>query len=123
MKKKVDLFPAIVYLAPPNSLEVFTDLNPKDVKPQGTRKVDRSRVAIIDNKVYIVVDSPEGPKVVFREAILDYQKSEDGATHHVLTASDKVLVFIKDKNCGCGSKLRTWNPFKNHLSATGDPDA
>jgi hypothetical protein len=121
MKKTVDIFPAIVFLAPADSLENLSDLTFTGVKPQGTRKVDRSRVAIVDNKIYIVVDSPEGPRVVFREAVLEYQKSDDKISHRAITASNKMLVFSKDQNCGCGSKLRTWNPFNNQLSATGDP--
>lgn len=121
MQKKFDLFPAVVYLAPPESLEDFTTLLSTTERPQGTRRVDRSRVCLVDNVVYIVVDSPEGPKVVFREAVTSYQNSEDKKNHHLVTQSGKILAATKDKNCGCGSKLRTWNPFRNQLSATGNP--
>lgn len=121
MQKKFDLFPAVVYLAPPESLEDFTTLLSATERPQGTRRVDRSRVCLVDNVVYIVVDSPEGPKVVFREAISAYEKAENKQDHSVVTQSGKILAVTKDKNCGCGSKLRTWNPFRNQLSASGDP--
>lgn len=122
MKKLVDLFPAIIFLAPPGSLENLSDLIIDAPKPQGTRKVDRCRVAIVDNRIYIVVDSPEGPSVVFREGIISYEKSEDKKMHRAQTVSDKLLLFFKDQNCGCGSKLRSWNPFGSQLSASGDPD-
>jgi hypothetical protein len=123
MTKKVDLFPAIVIISPPDSLEDYASLQMSGHRPQGTRVVDRSRVAIVNGKMYIAVDSPEGPNLVFREMILDYSKSEDGKTHHALTETGKIIAFGKDHNCGCGSRLRSWSPFGNYLSATGDPDA
>ena len=123
MIKKVDIFPAIVIIAPSESLDDYALLQMSGGRPQGTRVVDRSRVAIVNGKMHVVVDSPEGPKLVFREIILDYSKSEDGQTHHALTETGKIIAFGKDHNCGCGSRLRSWNPFGNYLSATGDPDA
>lgn len=120
--KKVDIFPAMVLIAPSDSLEDLSDLIFGGDKPQGTRRVDRCRVAIVNAKIHIVVDSPEGPKLVFREHTVAYEKNKDNATHHVLTESGKIISFTKDVNCGCGSRLRSWNPFGNYLSATGDPD-
>lgn len=121
--KKVDVFPAMVLIAPPGSLEDYTELSFKDVKPPQTRRVDRCRVAIVNATVHIAVDSPEGPKLVFREKVLDYAKTDETNTHHTITESGKIMAFTKDVNCGCGSRLRSWNPFGNYLSATGDPDA
>ena len=122
MSKKVDLFPAIVFVAPPESLDNILDLDPSGGKPAGVRKVDRCRVVIIDGKILVVVDSPEGPRLIFREGVVEYVKNSDNNSYHALTDSGKVLAFTKDKNCGCGSRLRSWSPFGNYLSASGDSD-
>lgn len=123
MIKKVDAFPSIVYLAPPDSLEDFKDLPVKGERPQGTRMVDRCRVTIVDGTIFVVVDSPEGFRILFREKVADYYKNTELDTHHAITVSGKIVAFGKDANCGCGSRLRSWSPFGNFLSATGDPDA
>ena len=123
MNKKIDVFPAILWLAPPDSLEDWKTLPMSGPRPQQTRKVDRARVALFQGKMFVAVDSPEGPKLVFREQIADYLKDPDGKSHHVLLASGKIEVFRKDHNCGCGSRLRSWNPFGNHLYSTDDPDS
>jgi hypothetical protein len=118
--KQVDLFPAIIYLAPPGSVPVPTDLTFRD-RPQGTRKVDRCRVALVNGSLYIVVDSPDGPKVVFREKAVFYERSADRKFHHAQTETGKVMVFGKDENCGCGSRLRSWSPFGATARSSADP--
>jgi hypothetical protein len=91
--------------------------------PRESIKVDRSRVVIYDGKIFVVIDSPEGPQLVFREGVLDFVKNEDTGSYHALTESGKIMAFTKDTNCGCGSRIRSWSPFGNYLSATGDADA
>lgn len=120
--KKVDVFPAILYLADPGSLEIYTDLQMTGEKPKGTRKVDRCRIIIFDGGIYVAVDAPEGPKLVFRERVSSYEKDKNGTTYHALTESGKIMAFDKDHNCGCGSRLRSWNMFRDTLSSTADPE-
>ena len=122
MIKKVDVFPAILYLAEPDSLQNYTELSFTGDRPQGTRKVDRARIAVLNNVLHVVVDAPEGPKLVFREALAAYEKDSNGTTHHALTVSGKILAFDKDNNCGCGSRLRSWNPFGSTLNSSSDPE-
>jgi hypothetical protein len=109
MRKSIDVFPALIKLAPPGSLEDFTQLQTKGDTPQGTRRVDRSRAVIIDDVLIIAQDSPEGPKVVFQEEVAEV--SQEKKTSHVLTVSGKIIAVTKDDNCGCGSRLRGWNPY------------
>ena len=109
MRKSIDVFPALIKLAPPGSLEDFTQLQTKGDTPQGTRRVDRSRAVIIDDVLIIAQDSPEGPKVVFQEKVAEV--SQEKKTSHVLTVSGKIIAVTKDDNCGCGSRLRGWNPY------------
>jgi len=117
--KRVDVFPAIIRLAPPQSLVDYTSLTMRGDAPQGTRFLDRCRIVILNETIMIANDSPEGPKVVFRERVTEH--SLDGKLHHAVTESGKILAFTKDENCGCGSRLRTWNPYGNIMMSSEDP--
>lgn len=121
LKKSIDVFPALIKLAPPGSLSDYTTLQTTGDVPQGTRRVDRSRAVVINNVLIIAQDSPEGPLVVFKEAI--EEMTQEGKTSHVLTVSGKIIAISKDDNCGCGSRLRGWNPMGSAiLTSSGDPD-
>jgi hypothetical protein len=115
--KNVDVFPAVLKLAPPDSLSDYTTLDFTTKPPDGTRRLDRCRIVVVQETIMIAVDSPEGPELVFREAITDL--SSEGDLFHVRTESAKILAFKKDRNCGCGSRLRSWQPYK-HLSSNED---
>lgn len=121
-KVVADLFPAIIALAPANTVEDITTFRPtyRDTHPEGTRAIDRARITITDQKVLIAVDSPTGPTLVFREDYIEYAKDKVLKEHYIRTASGKVISVAKDNNCGCGSRLRSWSPFGNILNAT-DP--
>jgi hypothetical protein len=120
MRKSIDVFPALIKLAPPGSLEDYTTLQTTGDVPQGTRRVDRSRAIIIDNVLIIAQDAPEGPQVVFKEQV--ESSSTEGKTTHVLTVSGKIIAITKDSNCGCGSRLRGWNPYGHTIaSSSQDP--
>jgi hypothetical protein len=117
-----DLFPAIIALAPQNSVQDLTSFRPtyRDTHPEGTRMIDRARITLTDTKVLIAVDSPTGPTLVFREDYTEYVKDRALKEHYIRTQSGKILSVAKDQNCGCGSRLRSWSPFGNILNAT-DP--
>lgn len=115
MNAKADVFPARVAIAPPDSLEdesTFTALAPLK---NGVRKLDRCRVVVMNGKILIAVDSPEGPKLVFRESITSMIKEDK--LFRVKTETGKTIAFQKDRNCGCGSRLRSWSPYGNILEA------
>jgi len=113
MRKVADVFPAIIKVAPEGSLEDFSTLQPVGVAPQGTRRLDRCRVVVLADTLMVVVDSPEGPELVFREKVIEL--STEGKVTHALTENNKAVAFQKDTNCGCGSRLRSWNPYKSIL--------
>lgn len=119
MKKEIDVFPAVIRLAPPNSLESYTDLLPIGDAPQGTRRVDRCRVVVIAGVLVIAQDSPEGPQIIFREKVQEIE--HDKKVTHILTESGKIIVIKKDDNCGCGSRLRSWNPYGSYVTSSQDP--
>jgi hypothetical protein len=117
--KRVDVFPAILRLAPSDSLSDITTLNIKGDAPQGSRFLDRCRVVILRDMVLVALDSPEGPKLVFRERVVETHHVDK--TSYVRTESGKILAFTKDENCGCGSRLRSWNPYGNVVGSSEDP--
>lgn len=119
MRKQLDVFPAIVKVISPGSLSDLSQASVTGDLPQGTRKVDRCRVVVLNNQVMIAVDSPEGPQLVFREKV-EEMINEKGLDR-IKTESGKMLAFIKDTNCGCGSRLRSWNPFGGVVSSSEDP--
>lgn len=114
-----DVFPAIVALAPANSLVEISSLSPRGKGPEGTRKLDRCRVVLMNGQILIAIDSPSGPSLVFREAYVSMQS--EGKIQRVKTETGKVVAFTKDENCGCGSRLRSWNPYGKIMSSSKDP--
>lgn len=120
MRSLADVFPAVAWIAPPNSVEV-SNLATSGPCPEGTRKIDRVRVVLLGNSILIAQDSPEGPKLVFREGFT--ARLVNGKTTTIKTDTGKIIAFTKDENCGCGSRLRTWNPYGQNSSvySTADP--
>lgn len=110
MRKQVDIFPALLKVAPEGSVEDFSTLQPVGPAPTGTRRLDRCRVVVLADTLMVVMDSPEGPELVFKERIVELT-TENNVTH-ALTENNKAVAFQKDTNCGCGSRLRSWNPYK-----------
>lgn len=119
MRALADVFPAIVWIAPPDSVGL-DELKIPGPSPQGTRKVDRVRVVLLGETVLIAQDSPEGPKLVFREQFID--RHTENKLNTIRTESGKIISFIKDANCGCGSRLRTWNPYGANSSVFSSQD-
>lgn len=107
----VDLFPAVLTVTAPDGQ---------------TGRVSACRVLATDEVLVAVVDSPTGPQVVFREAYVSLERSPSASgASTATTASGRVLTFVRDDACGCGSRLRSWNPL-GHLAAvasTQDPTA
>ena len=109
MKIIYDLFPAKITLS--------------DATGKVHRTVEAVRLVITEDTIFIAGDSHKGPTLIFREKYstedLQLDKSRD-ADSRVTTINGKVLVFKKDQNCGCGSKLRSWNPY-NTVYSSKDP--
>jgi hypothetical protein len=110
MKILFDLFPSVLVAAAPGLLENLDEI--KVVPPtEGTFMVDKCRVVVDEDLVIVAVDSPEGAKVVFQEEYDVFTKDRAGESK-ILTKSGKMLAFKRDENCGCGSRLRSWNPTR-----------
>jgi hypothetical protein len=119
-----DLFPARVRVAPERQATdtyVYEELTVTSPMEQ-SRLVDRVRIVLTEKTVMIAADSSSGPVLIFKEKYLPetFFHDKKKKTGRVTTEHGKVLVFEKDANCGCGSALRGWNPYRTVYS-TKDP--
>lgn len=128
MKIHTDLFPAHVSVAPATFQDGDLSLLQSHPSQDGAFYLQTARVLVLTNDVDVLMvviaqDSPDGAQIVFQESIDQYLPSpnpEEDAK--IKTSSGKMLAFKKDTNCGCGSRLRSWNPYRT-LSSTKDPIA
>lgn len=120
MKILADVFPAHFSAAPANSLRDVFQLEPISRLP-GTFYVATTRVIVSETHITVASDAPEGPQIVFHETYLSYFPADSqSGVYRVLTTSGKMLAFQKDNSCGCGSRLRAWNPYRT-LQSIMDP--
>jgi len=79
----------------------------------GSTYLEITRVIVTDEQVIVAKDGHDGPQIVFQEKYETFIPSEKSIEDSfVVTSSGKMLVFKKDTGCGCGSRLRGWNPYK-----------
>jgi hypothetical protein len=116
MKIIHDIFPAKLIVAPAGLVDSVDELS---IKPatRGAYLVDTARVIITDLLIVIAQDSPEGPLVIFQEKYESFVKGEQSK---VVTVSGKMVVYERDTNCGCGSRLRGWNVTRTLYSIQGE---
>jgi hypothetical protein len=123
MQIVVDLFPAHFQVTPAGHLE---DVNVLNAHPPSKDKdiyyLATTRVVLTEETVTVAQDAPTGAMIVFQEK---YHKDDligpEGSekTYRLTTESGKMIAFQKDTNCGCGSRLRSWNPYKTLTSQRG----
>ena len=122
MKILVDVFPAHLQVAPANVLSDVSELKPSPAK-EGLFYVATTRSLITEEegiqKVVVAVDSPDGAQIIFLEELEEAFEDKSTKTYRVVTKSGKMLAFTKDTNCGCGSRLRAWNPYRTLYSNRG----
>jgi hypothetical protein len=115
-----DLFPSHLLVVPAG---FTTDVHTLQSHPptSGGYYLQTNRIIVSDTHITVATDSPEGPSIIFNERYVSFEKSASQNTDsYVVTESGKMLVFKKDTNCGCGSRLRSWNPYRT-LGSINDP--
>ena len=118
MRVIYDVFPARVRVIPS---DYFTSEEASPIEEltvlsriKTSRMIDAVRVIITEDKVMVAADSSSGPMIIFRESYDPTTLSvikRGATTSRLVTESGKAFIFEKDKNCGCGSRLRGWNPY------------
>ena len=126
MKVIYDLFPARVRVCLGENVsdEEYENISVM-TRVQGSRLVDAVRVILTDVTIMIAADSDKGPILIFREkyvkeSLLPEKPKPNRGVTRLKTETGKVIIMEKDANCGCGSRLRGWNPY-NTAYSTNDP--
>lgn len=107
-----DKFPCHLVAVPAGFTEDVSTLRSYDPTP-GAKYLEVTRVILTEDSVVIAKDGNSGPEIVFQERYESINIAKDPKKDStVVTMSGKMLAFKKDTGCGCGSKLRGWNPYK-----------
>lgn len=120
MKVLFDIFPARVRVVPAGDVSralAASELNTYTV--EFGRAVDRVRVVLTDDRLLIAADSDTGPVLIFREHYDQdslYWPKSNSEQKSVISVSGKLILVQHDPNCGCGSRLRSWNPYRTIMS-------
>ena len=123
-----DLFPAFITVVPPNVVDDFRSVAVKSSDlPTGARYLERVRIVVTsDDKgdiVMVAADHHTGPRLIFSERITDLNwsgnKTDDS---QLITESGKIIAFKYVKGCNCGSRLRSWSPYRT-MDSIKDPTA
>jgi hypothetical protein len=69
------------------------------------------------NRITVGIDGPRGPQVFFSAEVQEVLKVPSTQFIRVITTDGHLVVFSRSKSCGCGSRLRSWNPYGNIVSA------
>jgi hypothetical protein len=119
MKIILDKFPCHLSAVAVDRLEDISQLN--SYQPtHGANYMSKTRVILTETEIVVAKDDHDGPVVVFQEKYAQVflsQKTDEDT--RVITISGKMLAFKKDTACGCGSRLRGWNPYRT-LSSIKD---
>lgn len=119
MSAQVDVFPSLLVLVPADHEAEAASLNPSE-SIEGGVNLDTTRIVVLNNRILIAKDSAAGPQVVFAEGIDPDSLNSTRTSGYVTTLSGKKLSWLKDTQCGCGSRLRSWRPYK-HVTSIADP--
>jgi hypothetical protein len=116
MKIIKDIFPSHFSVAP---ADFTTDVFGIDAEtnPDGVFYRDITRILIIEDEkgslIWVAQDTPTGVSLIFQERLAEYYPAKvNTEQHHGKTTSGKIFAFRKDSNCGCGSRLKSWNPYR-----------
>ena len=116
MKIIHDIFPAHLSVAPSGySDDVFSIKSQGN--PDGVFYRDVTRVVLVEEEnwltIWVAQDAPTGPQIIFQERLAEFHKADKPELDsHAKTLSGKLIAFKKDTNCGCGSRLKSWNPYR-----------
>lgn len=107
-----DKFPCHLVAVPAGFTDDVSTLKSYDPTP-GAKYLEITRIILTEDTVVVAKDGDVGPQIIFQERYSNFYPSEDASKDsRVVTESGKMLAFKKDTGCGCGSRLRGWNPYK-----------
>ena len=114
-----DVFPALVSVYRPDVVLLMeSPFDSVGLSDEGAEKFSECRVIVQKNLLIVGAHTARGVQAVFRGEVEEIFKS--GQFTRVLTRSGHLVVFAKSKGCGCGSKLRSWNPYGKFVRSSKD---
>jgi hypothetical protein len=116
MKILMDRFPCHLAAIGANQIEDVTTM--RSFEPtKGSNYLEITRVIVTEDHILVAKDGNTGPDIVFKEKYTTFIPSDESTKDSfIVTESGKMLAFKKDTGCGCGSRLRGWNPYKTIFS-------
>jgi len=125
MKIIHDFFPSTVVAVPPDVIENFTTVTTSTQTPKGGRYLERVRTIVMQDdtsKILVVAaDHSNGPRMIFSERLADLNWSGDKSQDsQALTQSGKIIAFKYVQGCTCGSRLRSFSPYRT-MDSIKDP--
>jgi hypothetical protein len=124
MQIVADVFPAHFSGAQSSAIPDVNDLNAISINVPNVAYVATTRVILTETHLSVASDSPDGPQLIFNEPYAQVlpppDKERRTGTWRVITQSGKHIAFQKDDACGCGTRLRSWNPYRT-LQSINDP--
>lgn len=126
MKVIHDIFPAFITVVPPNTVDDFRSVAVTSSSlPSGARYLERVRLVVTSDAkgsiVMVAADHHTGPRLIFSERLTDLNwsgnKTDDS---QLITESGKIIAFKYVKGCNCGSRLRSWSPYRT-MDSIKDP--
>jgi hypothetical protein len=120
---KHDLFPSFVIFTAPDEETPVDKLTSAPPNPRKAKTFDKARVVISNNQIVVAVDGDKGPNILFRESFEteNFVKSTDASVDSYVTTNTGIkIAYRKNTACGCGSRLRSWNPYTT-MNSTADP--
>lgn len=125
MKVLHDFFPSTIVAVPPNMVDDFKSVTTAIQTPKGGRYLERVRTIVMQDDtskiILVAADASDGPRLIFSERISDLNwsghKSQDS---QALTQSGKIIAFKHVQGCTCGSRLRSFSPYRT-MDSIKDP--
>lgn len=123
MSVKHDIFPAFVAVLPADDPTPLLEMKSGPLHPKQARQILTARVVVFNNRITIAIDGNDGPKIIFNQEVdpSTFQKApKPSQDSYIQTTKGIKIAYRKDENCGCGSRLRSWNPYRT-LNSKNDP--
>ncbi len=96
------------------------------IEKSASRELYAVRVVVIAGYIMIAADSPTGPVLIFSQTTdpskIKFRPGKNDESF-VITHNGRLIVFKRDDSCGCGSKLRAWNPLKTVKTLIAEDEA
>lgn len=123
MSAQHDVFPAFVIFLQADDPTPTPEMTSAPPFPKTGRSFDKARVVVYGTRVTVAIDGDNGPKIVFSEEYqhgTHFKNPDKTKDSYITTTSGKKIAYRRNDACGCGSRLRSWNPYRS-LNSIKDP--